>query len=107
MLSFSRLTNCWTRLRTSGRSVTVRVPVARDSDMRPMLGVSIELMLFSMSLRIDVFSSELVVCLLPESPLMPELPFCPVDPEPSPLMPAAVVIPERTVESTVLTSSKA
>ncbi len=51
-----------------------------------MLGVSIELMLFSMSLRIDVFSSELVVCLLPESPLMPELPFCPVDPEPSPLM---------------------
>lgn len=81
--------------------------MARDSDMRPMLGVSIELMLFSMSLRIEVFSSELVVCLLPESPLMPELPFCPVDPEPSPLMPAAVVIPERTVESTVLTSSKA
>ena len=31
-----------------------------------MLGVSIELMLFSMSLRIEVFSSELVVCLLPE-----------------------------------------
>ncbi|MNU11358.1 hypothetical protein D3C72_2591340 [compost metagenome] len=49
----------------------------------------------------------LVVWLLPESPLMPDEPLPPPPEEPSPLAPVDAVMPERTVESTWVVSSKA